>query len=74
MKSKDIILNTNKNLAIIKLYNLLKISIYIIIKNSRIDTLVISKARFVILVYLFLAISIKQINLSLDRDLIFELK
>ena len=45
---------------------------FTIIKDSRIDAVIISKARFAISVYFFIVVSIKLIDLLLDRDLIFE--
>ena len=75
MKSKEIILNTNKNLAIIESYNLLQILIFIVIKSLRIDTIIINKVRLVISIYFFIIvlITIKYIDLLVDRDLIFKL-
>jgi hypothetical protein len=45
IKSKDIILNTRKNLIIITLYGNLKIPVSIIIKGTRTDAIVINKSR-----------------------------
>ena len=45
-----------------------------IIKTFYIDVIIINKARFAILIYLFLVVLIKQIDLPSNRDFIFELK
>ena len=72
MKFETIILNIVKNLIIIKSCNLFQISIFTIIKNSKIDIVIINKTRYIISTHLYITIFIKFVNLSIDRDLIFE--
>ena len=43
-----------------------------ITKGSRTNAIIVSKARFVISAYFFLIVSIDSIDLSSERDLIFE--
>ena len=43
-----------------------------VVKGLRIDTVVVSKARYAIPTHSFLIVPIKLIDLSQDRDLIFE--
>ena len=59
IKLKIIVLDTNKDLIIIKSYEFFQISIFIIIKDSYIDVIIINKSRFIILAYSFLIILIK---------------
>ena len=73
IKSKTIILDTAKNITIIESYNI-QISMSIIVKDSRTNTVIVSKARFVISIHFFLTVSIDSIDLSSERDLIFESK
>ena len=64
MKLEDIILDINRDLIIIDSYNFIKVSISIVVKGSRIDTIVINKARYIISIYFFLTIFIKSLELS----------
>ena len=74
IKSKFIILDINSNLTIIESYNNLQILILIIVKSSRTNTIIISKTYFIVLTHSFLIISIKSINLSINKNLIFKLE
>ena len=73
IKFKIIILDINKDLIIIKFYNLLLILIFIIVKDPRTDIIIINKIRFIILIYFFLTIIIEIIDLLINRDFIFKL-
>ena len=73
MKSEIIILDTAKNMTIIESYNI-QIPMLIIAKDSRTDTIIVSKARFTISAHSFLIVSIDPIDLPSERDLIFEPK
>ena len=46
----------------------------IIVKGLRIDAIIVSKARVVVRAYFSLIVSIKLVDLSANRDLIFEPK
>ena len=71
IKSKAIILDTAKDITIIESYNI-QVSMLMIAKDSRTNIIIVSKARFVISAYFFLIISIDSVDLSNERDLIFE--
>ena len=73
IKSEDIVLDINKDLIIIKLYNFLWVEIFIVIKGFKINAIIINKVRYIILIHLFLIIFIEYINLLIERDFIFEL-
>ena len=45
-----------------------------IVKNSRINIMIIFKARYIVSTYFFLIILIQPVELSAKRDLIFESK
>ena len=72
IKLEEIVLNINKNLTIIKFYNLLRILILIIVKGSRTNIFIINKARYIILAYSLRKVFIKYIILSNNRNLIFK--
>ena len=72
MKLESIVLDTNKDLVIIGSCNSLQVSMFIMTKDSRIDAVVLVKAQFSIPSMSFLAVSVKDLNLSFNRDLIFE--
>ena len=74
IKLERIILNTNKDLAIISSCQLLEVPISIITKGPRTNTVVVSKARYTIPAYFFIIISIEHIELLADYKLIFESK
>ena len=74
IKSKSILLDTDSNLVTIESYSNLQISISIVAKGSRTDIVIVIKARFTVLVHFFLIVFIKPINLSINKDLIFELE
>ena len=74
MKPKNIILDTFKNLAIIKFYEGLRVPISIIIKDSRINISIISEANHSVLAYFYIIVLIKHITLLEDRNLIFKPK
>ena len=75
MKPERIILDINKDLTIIGSYESLQISIFIVTKGLRINTVVVSKARYAISAYFFITILIKSIaNLLANRELIFKSK
>ena len=74
IKFKTIVLNINKNLIIIKSYNSFQIPMFIIIKDLKINVIIVNKTRYVISTYFFLIVSIKHIDLLSDQDLIFKSK
>ena len=73
IKSEAIILDTAKDMTTIESYNI-QVSMLMIAKDSRTDAVIVSKARFVISAYSFLTVSIDSVDLSSERDLIFEPK
>ena len=73
IKFETIVLNIVKNLIIIELYNLFQIFIFIVIKGLKIDIVIINKTRYIVSIYSYITIFIKFINLSINRDFIFEL-
>ena len=72
IKSEEIVLDIDRDFATIESYNSLQISMSIMAKGPRTDTVIISKARFAIPAHSLLTIPIKQVDLPPDRDLIFE--
>ena len=74
MKLEDIILDINKNLVIINSYNLLQVLMFIITKNFKTNAVVLVKEQLSISSISFLAMFVKNLNLSFNRDLIFKLK
>ena len=62
IKPEGIILDTNRDLAIINSYGSLEIPISIITKGPRTDTVVISKVRYAIPAHSFLTIPIEPLN------------
>lgn len=45
-----------------------------IVKGPRTNTIVISKVRLIVPTHFFLIVSIKHVDLLIDRDLIFKLE
>ena len=74
IKLETIIFDTNKNLIIIESCDSLQVSMFMIIKNLRINIIIKSKTRYSMPTYFFLIVFIKHIALLSKRDLIFELK
>ena len=64
IKLEGIILDTSRDLTIINSYNSLQISISIIIKGLRIDTIILSKARYTVPAYFYITVSIESVQLS----------
>ena len=64
IKLESLILNIYRDITIISFYNFLEILILIIVKDIRINIIVISKVRYIIPTYSFITISIENINLS----------
>ena len=71
MKSEAIILDIVKDVIIIESCNI-QISMSMIVKDSRTDAVIISKARYAISAHFFLIVSIESVDLPSGRDLIFE--
>ena len=63
IKPKTIVFNINKDLIIIKSYKSLYISMFMIIKDLRINAVIKSKARYFVSTYFFLIVFIKYIAL-----------
>ena len=73
MKSEDIILDTNRDLAVISSCGSLEVPMSMVAKGQRTDTVVVSKARHSVPAYTFITVPIEPLHdLPQDRDLIFE--
>ena len=73
MKFKSIVFNLNKNFIIIKLCNFSRVEMFIIVKDFKINVIIINKIKYIILIHSFLIILIEYINLLIKCDFIFEL-
>lgn len=74
MKLEGIILDINKDLVSIGSCQSLQVSMSMIAKGPRTDVVVVSKARFAVLAHSFLTVAVEHVDLSIDRDLVFELE
>ena len=72
IKFEAIVLDINKDLIIIGSCDSFQISMSMVTKGFRTDVVVINKTRFAISTRFSMAISIKSVDLSSDRDLMFE--
>ena len=74
IKFKVIVFDISKNLIIIKLYNSFQILMFIIIKDFKINVVIVNKTRYVILTYFFLIVFIEHVDFLINKNLIFESK
>lgn len=72
MKLEGIILDINKDLVIIESCESLQVSLSMIVKGFCIDAVMLSKAQYAVPAYTFMTVSIKNVTLLKNRDLIFE--
>ena len=72
MKPEGIVLDTNKDLAIIGSCQSLQVPMSMAAKGPRTNVSVVSKAKYAVPAHSFMTIPIKPVTLPDDRDLIFE--